>query len=83
MRAPSSRPGLSLLLAHGKDEMKGIFVSLNRVLLRRPQNWGQGLVEFALVLPILLLVIFLIIEGALLLQAYLAVQHAAREAACG
>lgn len=42
---------------------------------------GQSLVEFALVLPVLLLVIFLIIEGALILQGYLAVQHAAREAA--
>lgn len=42
---------------------------------------GQSLVEFALILPILLTVIFLLIEGALLLQAYLAVQHAAREAA--
>jgi len=42
---------------------------------------GQGMVEFALILPLLLLVIFLLIEGALLLQAYLAVQHAAREAA--
>ena len=39
------------------------------------------MVEFALVLPVLLLVIFLIIEGALILQGYLAVQHAAREAA--
>ncbi|MCX7855209.1 MAG: pilus assembly protein [Anaerolineae bacterium] len=42
---------------------------------------GQSMVELALVLPVLLLVIFLVIEGALLLQGYLAVQHAAREAA--
>jgi len=48
---------------------------------RRRLEWGQGIVEFALILPVLLLVIFLLIEGALLLQAYLAVQHAAREAA--
>ncbi len=55
--------------------------SLPRKKRWRRLEWGQGLVEFALVLPVLLLVIFLLIEGALLLQAYLAVQHAAREAA--
>ncbi|MDW8067346.1 MAG: TadE/TadG family type IV pilus assembly protein [Anaerolineae bacterium] len=50
---------------------------------RLPWRWsrGQSMVEFALVLPVLLLIIFLIIEGALILQGYLAVQHAAREAA--
>ena len=42
---------------------------------------GQGLVEFALVLPALLLIVLSIIEGALLFQSYLAIQHAAREAA--
>ncbi len=42
---------------------------------------GQGLVEFALILPALLLVILGIVEAALVIQGYLAVQHAAREAA--
>lgn len=42
---------------------------------------GQGLVEFALILPILLLVVLGLIETALLFQSYLAIQHAAREAA--
>ena len=42
---------------------------------------GQGLVEFALILPALLLIVLSIIEGALLFQSYLAIQHAAREAA--
>jgi len=42
---------------------------------------GQGLVEFALILPILLLVVLGITEAALVVQGYLAVQHAAREAA--
>jgi hypothetical protein len=42
---------------------------------------GQGLVEFALVLPILLLILLGIIEAALVIQGHLAVQHAAREAA--
>jgi len=42
---------------------------------------GQGLVEFALILPVLLLIILGLIETALLFQAYLAIQHGAREAA--
>jgi len=42
---------------------------------------GQGLVEFALILPALLMILLGIIEAAVIFQAYLAVQHAAREAA--
>lgn len=42
---------------------------------------GQGLVEFALISPVLLLAILAIIEIALIFQGYLAVQHTAREAA--
>jgi hypothetical protein len=46
------------------------------------KRWrGQGLVEFALILPVLLLILLGIIEAALVIQGYLAVQHAAREAA--
>ena len=42
---------------------------------------GQGLVEFALILPVLLLIILGIVEAAFLIQGFLTVQHAAREAA--
>lgn len=42
---------------------------------------GQSLVEFALVLPILLMIILGIIEAALVIQGHLAVQHVARETA--
>ena len=42
---------------------------------------GQGLVEFALVAPILMLTMLAIIETALIFQGYLTVQHSAREAA--
>jgi hypothetical protein len=42
---------------------------------------GQSLVEFALIIPVLLAVFFAIIDGAFLVQGYLAVNHAAREAA--
>src|SRR5574341_600783 len=46
---------------------------------RRPvRGWGQGLVEFALILPVLLFIFFGIIEFARLLQAWLAVEEAAR-----
>jgi hypothetical protein len=39
---------------------------------------GQGLVEFALILPVMLLLIFVIIELARLLHAWLSVENAAR-----
>ncbi|MGQ0602637.1 MAG: TadE/TadG family type IV pilus assembly protein, partial [Anaerolineales bacterium] len=42
------------------------------------RSLGQGLVEFALVLPVLLLLIFGIIEFARLFAAWLAIQNAAR-----
>jgi len=42
---------------------------------------GQGLVEFALVLPALLMILLGIIEAAVIFQSYLGVQHASREAA--
>jgi hypothetical protein len=48
---------------------------------RSPRPKGQGLLEFALILPALLMIVLSIIEGALVFQSYLAVQHAAREAA--
>jgi hypothetical protein len=51
-----------------------------RMFFLRRQK-GQGLVEFALILPALLMILLGIIEAALVFQSYLAVQHAAREAA--
>src|SRR3990172_4507608 len=39
---------------------------------------GQGAVEFALILPVLLLVIFMIIELARVLHAYLVIENGAR-----
>lgn len=42
---------------------------------------GQGLVEFALILPVILLLFCIIIESGRLLHAYTTVQHAAREGA--
>src|SRR5262245_21338601 len=41
-------------------------------------RFGQGLVEFALILPVLLLVLFGIIEFARILQAWLSVENGAR-----
>jgi len=50
-------------------------------MVGREKDKGQGIAELALVLPVLLMVIFGMIEMARLVQTYLAVQHAAREGA--
>lgn len=47
----------------------------------RRRKKGQGLVEFALILPVLLMVILGIIEASWLIWSYITVQNAAREAA--
>ncbi|MBN1218580.1 MAG: pilus assembly protein [Anaerolineae bacterium] len=49
-------------------------------MLRKYQK-GQGLTEFALILPLLLLLLLGIVEGARAIWAYITVQQAAREAA--
>jgi hypothetical protein len=50
-------------------------------MVGREKDKGQGMAELALVLPVLLMVVFGMIEMARLVQTYLAVQHAAREGA--
>lgn len=52
-----------------------------RISRKIKDEQGASAVEFALVLPILLLLIFGIIEFGLLYHDYLAVTHAAREGA--
>jgi len=47
-------------------------------LQRKRRFRGQTLVEFALVLPVMLMVLFVIIEMARLLHAWLAVENGAR-----
>lgn len=51
-----------------------------RQLMNRRMR-GQGMVEFALMLPIVLLMIYGLMEMARLMQTYLTIQHAAREGA--
>jgi hypothetical protein len=48
---------------------------------RRRKERGQATVEFALVLPVLVLAAFAVIQVALVVRDYVAVVHAAREAA--
>ena len=45
---------------------------------KRSKRKGQGLVEFALILPVLLVLVFVIIELARVLAAWLAVENGAR-----
>ena len=49
-------------------------------MLQKNQK-GQGLTEFALILPVLLLLILGVIEASRVIWAYITVQTAAREAA--
>lgn len=48
------------------------------MIRRRNQSPGQALVEFALIVTVLLMMIFLIIESARILQGWVTVQNAAR-----
>ncbi|MCA9969526.1 MAG: pilus assembly protein [Anaerolineales bacterium] len=48
---------------------------------RHTQSKGQALVEFALILTVLLMLMFLIIESARILQGWVTVQNAARNGA--
>lgn len=49
-------------------------------LMARNKKKGQSLVEFALILPILLLIVVGIIEFGILMSSYLIVQNTARDA---
>lgn len=49
--------------------------------MSKPKRNGQSLVEFALILPILILLLLGIAEGAHVIQSYLSAQFAVREAA--
>ncbi|MBI1800885.1 MAG: pilus assembly protein [Chloroflexi bacterium] len=49
--------------------------------LERLREWGQTMVEFALLLPVLLLIVFGIFEFGRAFYAYSTVANAAREAA--
>ena len=54
---------------------------LKRMPIHRARSAGQGLVEFALILPLLLMLLLGIVEGARIAWAFVTVQEAAREAA--
>lgn len=59
--------------------MKHLPARSKTLLFKRPVRFrGQTLVEFALVLPVMLITIFVIIELARLLHAWLAVENGAR-----
>lgn len=51
------------------------------MLRRHNKSQGQALVEFALIITVLLMIIFLIIESARILQGWVTVQNAARNGA--
>jgi len=49
--------------------------------VRRARDRGQATVEFALVLPVLVLALLAVVQVALVVRDYVSVVHAAREAA--
>ena len=53
-------------------------IRITQIFPSRRRSRAQGLVEFALILPILMLLIFVIIEAARLLHAWLAIENGAR-----
>jgi len=58
--------------------MKSNYLKIIERLQRKPARIGQAITEFALILPVLLLLIFGIIEFARVFQAYLVIDNAAR-----
>lgn len=54
---------------------------MKKLLARRREEKGQGLVEFSFVLMAFLLLIFGIMEGARMFESWVTIQHASREAA--
>ena len=55
--------------------------ALRKLAHRRSGQRGQSMVEFALIAPTALFVLFMIIEGALFINAQATIDNAAREAA--
>lgn len=59
-----------------------IFCKLGEVMLKNLKNKkGQALVEFAIILPLLLLLIMGIVQFSMIINSYLSIQNAAREGA--
>jgi hypothetical protein len=63
------------------DNIKGDFMFMRRIKSISKQQRGQGIVEFAIVLPVVLLLVFGIIELGFLIFSYSSVNSASREAA--
>ena len=58
--------------------MKKVTLQFSRFRSHLRSNPGQSMVEFAIALPILLLLVFGIIEFGRILQAWLAIENGAR-----
>ena len=71
-RFPNLHPNL------GVNLMKKVTLQFSRFRSHLRSNPGQSMVEFAIALPILLLLVFGIIEFGRILQAWLAIENGAR-----
>ncbi len=64
-----------------REFLRASFKKCNSILRGRKSDPGQGLVEFAIALPVVMLVIFGTIEFGRLMITYTAISSASREAA--
>ncbi len=55
--------------------------TLGRPTGRQRRERGQAALEFVLVLPLVLIMLFLVAEGTMMLQTWLTLEHASREGA--
>ena len=73
-----NREGDSFLPFFSRMAYNCIFDMKHNFLLLR-EEYGQSATEFALVLPIILIVILIIIQSGIIVNAQLVITHAARE----
>ena len=75
------RPGAAARLCHSHRGRSAVHIMATLTTARRSTERGQAVIELALTLPLLLLVVFGIIDFGFMFQRYESVTNAAREGA--
>ncbi len=79
-QAPGVRDLASAVRRRAPEKVPLLRALARLVLGGHPSQFAQSMVEFALVLPVLLALLFFVIEGGRLFQVWLSIQNGAREA---